>query len=103
MIKRKKSADVNIREYPACMEYTVSLIIIDHIRYEDSFMFRKFENVRQYLIDQKLEDPRNITAKELSVLTGQFIQFMEDYLGRDVCTRVSLHVLVRDIGNILHS
>ena len=48
-------------------------------------MTRKFENVRQSLIDQKLEDPRNITAKDLCMLTGQFIQFMEDFLGRDVC------------------
>lgn len=48
-------------------------------------MCKRFEPVRQFIIDQKLEDPRNITAKDLSVNTGLFIQFMEDYLGRDVC------------------
>lgn len=48
-------------------------------------MCKKFDHVLQHLLDQKLEQPGKISSKELSILCGQLIQFMEDYLGAHVC------------------
>lgn len=65
VVKRKKSGDVNMKEY------------------EDPSMHKKFEHVRQALIESKLEEPQKLTTRDLSVWTGQFIQFMEEFMGRD--------------------
>lgn len=59
-------------------------LLIWYTRYEDPTMHKKFEHVRQALIEQKLEEPQKVSTRDLSIWTGQFIQFMEDFMGRDV-------------------
>ena len=55
--------------------------------YEDAYMYTRFEPIKEKLLQSYPNDP-SISALQLSRLTCEIQQFMEDHLGRISVERV---------------